>query len=275
MAVSKYSFSEAKYKKWIKEGRGQGSQSRYKPWLTVRDVPSEGRSHRIFGYKSQRIHHLLSDLEAAVFLLLEWNHKVIEIREQFPLKREDTLQIATDIGASHPKEKSLMLYMSSDLLVDTTDKDLPQFVLQAKYSDALNDERTIEKLDIEQQYWLQKQIPWYLVTEEQISKEVLANIKWLTPAQSDEIDDNTLLERMEFYSRQFQLNEKLKLVDICKKIDTAYSQQPGASLLEVRQLLAKRFFQFDIFQPVYKLCGCDFKAGEMTQIEKALHVSNQ
>ena len=45
----------------------------YKPWLTVRDVPSLGRSHRIFGHKSQRTHHLLSDLELAVFLLLEWH----------------------------------------------------------------------------------------------------------------------------------------------------------------------------------------------------------
>ena len=37
-----------------------------KPWLTVRDIPSEGRSHRIFGHKSQRTHHFLSDFELAV-----------------------------------------------------------------------------------------------------------------------------------------------------------------------------------------------------------------
>lgn len=99
MAANKYAHSETKYKRWIKEGRGSGSHRDYKPWITVRDVPSQGRSHRIFSLKTQRIHHLLSDLEAAVFVLLDWNQDVLDIREQFPLERETTLDIAKDIGA--------------------------------------------------------------------------------------------------------------------------------------------------------------------------------
>ena len=71
MAKKQYDNSEAKNRRWIKEGRGSGRGSEYKPWLTVRDLPSKGRSHRIFGHKSQRTHHLLSDLELAVFLSLE------------------------------------------------------------------------------------------------------------------------------------------------------------------------------------------------------------
>ena len=35
---------ELKIQKWIKEGRGQGFGNSYKPWLTIRDVSSEGRS---------------------------------------------------------------------------------------------------------------------------------------------------------------------------------------------------------------------------------------
>lgn len=61
---------ELKIQKWIKEGRGQGFGNNYKPWLTIRDVSLEGRSHRVFGHKSQRTHHLLSDLELSTFLLL-------------------------------------------------------------------------------------------------------------------------------------------------------------------------------------------------------------
>ena len=71
MARKSYGTSEVKFQKWIKDGRGSGRGIEYKPWITVRDLPSEGRSHRIFGHKSQRTHHLLSDLELAVFLLLE------------------------------------------------------------------------------------------------------------------------------------------------------------------------------------------------------------
>jgi hypothetical protein len=71
MARKNYSPSEATFQRWLKEGRGSGRGSTYKPWLTVRDLPSQGRSHRVFGHKSQRTHHLFSDLELAVFLILE------------------------------------------------------------------------------------------------------------------------------------------------------------------------------------------------------------
>ncbi len=52
MARKKYGNSDAKNKRWIKDGRGSGRNHEYKPWLTVRDLPSEGRSHRVFGHKS-------------------------------------------------------------------------------------------------------------------------------------------------------------------------------------------------------------------------------
>jgi hypothetical protein len=94
MAKRNYSNSEIKVQKWLKEGRGSGQGRDYKPWLTVRDVPSNGRSHRIFGHKSQRIHHFLSDLELAVFFVLEWHQDTEDIREQFPLRTEDTLAMA-------------------------------------------------------------------------------------------------------------------------------------------------------------------------------------
>ena len=51
--------SEKQQEKWIKEGRGSGEGSLYKPWITVRDIPSSGRSHRVYGYKSKRTHHFI------------------------------------------------------------------------------------------------------------------------------------------------------------------------------------------------------------------------
>ena len=60
--------------KWIKEGRGQGFLSKYKPFLTVKDNKSlNNRSSRVYGYKTGRTHHLFSDLELAVFLILDRN----------------------------------------------------------------------------------------------------------------------------------------------------------------------------------------------------------
>ncbi len=42
------------YEKRIKEGRGQGSGERYKPWITIQDVPSTGRATRLIGTKTYR-----------------------------------------------------------------------------------------------------------------------------------------------------------------------------------------------------------------------------
>lgn len=85
MAKYNTEWTEEKYKRFIKEGRGQGEGTDYKPWLTIQDFPSMGRATRIFGWKTQRIHHLFSDLQLRYFYLLEWEDSVIDIREHYPL----------------------------------------------------------------------------------------------------------------------------------------------------------------------------------------------
>ena len=76
--------------KWIKDGRGDGELSSYKPWLTVRDLSSLDRSHQVYDHKTKRTHHLLSNLELAIFLILEWNLLIQEMQEQFPLRTTES-----------------------------------------------------------------------------------------------------------------------------------------------------------------------------------------
>ncbi|WP_093521585.1 hypothetical protein [Pseudovibrio ascidiaceicola] len=71
MAGKNKAFSDAKFAKIIEEGRGSVEYSEYKPWLMVRDLLSLGRQYHVFGHKSKRTHHPLSDLELSLFLLLE------------------------------------------------------------------------------------------------------------------------------------------------------------------------------------------------------------
>lgn len=263
---NKYSISEAKDQQWIKEGRGSGEGGNYKPWITVRDVPSEGRSHRVFGHKTQRTHHLLSDLELAVFLLLEWHTETTDIREQFPLRQEDTLALAIEAGIDHPSSNGVMHTMSSDFLVNTSNTDQSKFALQAKYSQAMEDPRTIEKLELERRYWLQKDVPWQLITDQDIPKIVFQNISWLYPAQRDELNDEVLLDRHKFYSHQFQQHPNKSIIEIAKKLDVEYKMSIGESLLEIRQLLARRCFIFNILIPINKLIATDLQAGDMTTL---------
>ncbi len=275
MARKKYGNTEAKNQRWIKEGRGSGRGDEYKPWITVRDLPSEGRSHRIFGHKSQRTHQLLSDLELAVFLLLEWDHEVTDIREQFPLEIQVTNSIASDAGISHPAFSGIKQYMSSDFLVNSIDSKCPKFVLQAKRSEALVDPRTIEKLELERRYWLEKEVPWFIVTELEIPKIAAKNIEWLYPAQRDAVEPDVLIERTQFYAHHFSEKPNSLLVDICKVLDLAYALPKGESLFEVRQLLAKRCFYFDLFIQAHKLKANNLTLENMDCLVEALYVSNQ
>jgi hypothetical protein len=67
------------------EGRGSGVGKDYRPWLTVRDVSSLGLSTRAKGWKTDRPHHVLSNLEKDNLFNVEWSDAVKDIREQFPL----------------------------------------------------------------------------------------------------------------------------------------------------------------------------------------------
>lgn len=276
MASRKKGFTEAQFAKWIKEGRGSGEHTDYKPWLTVRDFPSLGRVHRVFGYKSRRTHHLLSDLELAAFLLLEWHSEVTQIREQFPLERDTTRRLAVEAGIKHSNIAGVDQYMSSDFLVDTTNKHESRFVWQAKYASALGDARTVEKLEVERIYWAEKEYPWYLVTEREIPDVVFKNIKWLYPAQRDDEEDMELaLQQIEFYAHHFEKNPNKTIIAICKELDAAYDLPLGESLYEVRKLLAKRYFTFDIFIPSTKIKAKDLRTGDLGFIREVYLVSNQ
>ena len=57
--------TQAQIDRRLKDGRGQGQGADYKPFIYTRDVSSQGRSHRLPGSKTRRLHHLLSDLELA------------------------------------------------------------------------------------------------------------------------------------------------------------------------------------------------------------------
>ncbi|MBO9496488.1 heteromeric transposase endonuclease subunit TnsA [Thalassotalea sp. G20_0] len=275
MAKKQYGNSEAKNRRWIKEGRGSGQGKDYKPWLTVRDLPSEGRSHRVFGHKSQRTHHLLSDLELAVFLLLEWSTKTTDIREQFPLRLEDTLSVAVEAGIAHPSLRGVNQIMSSDFLVNASDRINPKFVLQAKYEEAFHDIRTVEKLELERRYWIKKNVPWMLITEKDIPKVVFQNIGWLYPAQRDELENQTVLERVDFYTHYFYKKPNDPLIEIAKQLDMAYDLPAGQSLLEIRQLMARRSLIFDILIPHTKLKSSDLSVGRAVVSEEVQSVSSQ
>lgn len=275
MAKKQYWNSETKNARWIKDGRGHGLGKEYKPWLTVRDVPSEGRSHRIFGHITHRTHHLLSDLELATFLLLQWNNSTTDIREQFPLEISVTKRLCETAGIKHPEFSGVQQFMTSDFLINTSDPNNRIFAIQVKTSSALEESRTIEKLEIERRYWLEKEIPWYLVTEKEIPLDVFRNLDWLYSLQAQEFTLDEESRFFDFFSIQLIRNASLTIIDLCKQLDTVYHMELGDSLYQIRALLARRYFHFDITIPYSKLrCG-DLVTESLDMLVESRHVSDQ
>ncbi|WP_067514498.1 TnsA endonuclease N-terminal domain-containing protein [Endozoicomonas ascidiicola] len=171
----------------------------YKPWHEVQEVPSQGRSRKITGVKSGRTHHLLSDAEYYVFLLLEYEGSVIEIYEQFPLMPlSKTVQIASERGLKPPKyrhrtikdestEKRAPLpnkIMSTDFLVKVDRNGEEVWVaipVKTKSGiDASTDKNksVLQKLEVERQYWLDRGVECKCMVKEDINKDLIFNLKW-------------------------------------------------------------------------------------------------
>jgi predicted transposase YbfD/YdcC len=169
--------------KWIKEGRGSGVGSDYKPWLRIQDVSSLGRSTRLKGFKTGRQHEFLSDLERNYFYLTKYSDFVIDIREQFPLlPLEETIVIADELGIKHPTNPKTNepIVMTTDFLL-TLDKGQGafEFARTIKMKDELLKERVLEKFEIEREYWQRRDIDWGIVTEEEIPKTMARNISYI------------------------------------------------------------------------------------------------
>lgn len=146
MSRRQYQFDEPKTRRYIDESRGSGEGSTYKPWLTVYDLASHGRSHRPWSTKTNRVHHLLSDGEWKCFLAFEADPAVIDIREQFPLNRLQTYRIAREFGYRPARTVDGTPYvMTIDFLITRRVRETIQFEPYTfKYSP-----ETLTKRDLE------------------------------------------------------------------------------------------------------------------------------
>lgn len=235
-------------KRLTKEKRGQGFGKFYKPFLTVRDVPSKGRVHRRPSITHGRIVHLLSDLELAAFILFDWHQTVIDIREQFPLNPERTLDISKRLGIKHPAAKGVYQVMTTDLFLDI--KQDGQIVSQAvsvKYRSDLEDERVVEKQEIERRFWEGEKINWLLFTENEVPLTLVQNIKWLIPhLYSFDLNEVSQLKTFELVLKAVETFPEDKITVVMKTLDDHHGDEPGTHLAYLRHLLAQSAFTWDM-----------------------------
>lgn len=242
----------------FKEGRGQGVGRDYLPFLTVRDVPSKGRVHRLPSATVGRIHHLLSDLEHQVFCQLDWHSQVLDIREQFPIAREDTRLLAGRLGIAHPSVQGVDQVVTTDFVVDLNqDGRTVRKAISVKYAEDLDDPRTLEKLELERRYWLERDIPFCIVTEKEIPRILIENIQWVRPFLTEhELSSEELKEYFGIFNDAILYHPHQKISAMTNKLDGDYNMEMGTHLSVLRHLLAQRAFGFDMLNCSVKTLVC-------------------
>lgn len=168
------------YLRFLKNGRGKGDLDDYKPWITTHDFPSKGKVARILGKKTNRIHHLMSQLEKTYFLILDNDPLVEDIKEQFPLPLDMTQLIAAGMGIEHPFINGFSYVMTTDFMVK---RNGTWQAIQIKTSEDAEKVRVKEKFAIEKAYYKMIGVGWTLLTEKDLPPTVASNYFWLNAGE--------------------------------------------------------------------------------------------
>ena len=258
MAKRSNDWDSNKLNRWIKEGRGQGEGKEYKPWLTVQDFPSMGRVTRVFGWTTQRIHHFFSDTQLKYFYLLDWEEKVIDIREHYPLidlevVLNDTSDLRLDKFIDRKTKETYILTTTFLITLLNSDGQKSFAARSIKYASELSKKSTIEKLEIERRYWKVQGIDWGIVTNKDINDVRAKNIEWVHSVMNS--DDCNGLSKAEFDDLfdgilyRF-IDNKQSIKNIIAGFEKDYSLDVGMGLLLFKRLVAEKRIVLDMDKPI-------------------------
>lgn len=253
--MSKLKWSEEKIRQFQREGRGKGTLADYRPWIAVSDFSSSGKSRRVFSHKTGRVHHLLSDVEYQLFLLLEFSEQVLDIREQFPLPREETLSIAADKHIKHPIYPGTKVHtvLTTDFLVTVNRTGIKSLeAYSCKRDDGVDSMRDLEKLEIERSFFDGMGAPFNLVFHSALPHARIRNLEWIRGAAaeddsrlaSDRLDELCVRMRHDLTNNQ----RSGSLAEYCSNFDARTGAQTGTGLLVARTLLLRRELLTDLNQ---------------------------
>jgi TnsA endonuclease N terminal/TnsA endonuclease C terminal len=248
---------ESREARFHREGRGQGKLSSYLGWVRVNDFSSAGRTHTPYSPKTGRPHDLLSDGEFGLFLMLEWDRAVIDIREQWPIEKKLTQELALTLGIRHQcyPGTHVPIVMTVDVLA-TFEVDGKQFyrAFDVKRAADLERPEVVAHLEIVRAALQAEGIPHHLVIVETMPSAVIETLKWLRSAQ---LDADAVEPYPGFYEhRKFQMKQDLRshtfdgpLNDYCTDFDRRYSCEAGLALRVIRMLISERSLQMDLNNP--------------------------
>lgn len=249
MGKRRICWSERTYHRFLREGRGTGEGANYLPWVQIHDFPSRGISSRPLGIKTGRVHHLLSRNEDDYFTLQDHNDNVLDIREQFPLRLTETLQIASKLNIKHPRVNGFPFVLTTDFLLTTRNGTKARTV---KMVADLEKPEVREKFAIEYEYWRSKNVDWKIVTEEQINSEKARNLRWLDSSAplNSIIQDPALLQDALHLFQTLYRDLTIPFSDILCGVESFYNLPAGTSIAIFKHLIRTHTVSVNLDQKI-------------------------
>jgi len=245
----------------LASGRGRGHGADYKPFIRVGDFSSSGRVHRAKSQTHGRVVHLFSDMELDAFRKFDGRPDVVDIREQFPLCRAETLVVADALGVRHPAANGVDVPVTTDLLVDF--RCGRRVAIAVKPAGELGKRRVLEKLEVERAAWGRRGVEWKLVVGSDVPRAERLNMQeratWAfmqgvsSPNEVgwDEVADVMLVELADAATG--------RIVDLCKAAERLHGWVAGTALSALKRLRARNLVEvagtarLDPFGPVTQL----------------------
>ena len=144
-------------------------------------MPSEGTSTISLGIHTGRPHHLLSELEAIYFFLVERRASTVDIREQWPILDIDrTLELCARFGVRHATRSGYPEPFTIDLLItEQVDGELKYRAASIKSPEDARDPFVRLRLAVEHAWCQERGIPWTLVDTARFNKTTLETLRFM------------------------------------------------------------------------------------------------
>jgi hypothetical protein len=229
----------------LKRNLGIGDKEDYKSFIQPRDFSANSRVHRIAGHTIERPYVILSDLERSHFIYFDFSSNVKDIREQFPLlPLKKTQSIAAECQIKHPQnEKGEDVIMTTDFVLTIQQEGNEVLVaVSVKPASKLN-KRTIEKMQIEKEYWNSQGVKWVLVTDNQVDKILNNNLSFFREHYT--IQKSYANEILDILKKESS-NPILK--DIIPEIARTLKIKNGDVMQNIHHLLARKRIQIDYYK---------------------------
>ncbi|WP_160691706.1 TnsA endonuclease C-terminal domain-containing protein [Clostridium sp. C2-6-12] len=230
----------------------KSNNKEYVPGIKIQDFAPKGRVSRIKGKTTNRVHHLLSDLETNVFYLMDFEEKITDIKEHYPLlDLHEVVDDLSDIKLEKFKNKKTgeeYTFTTTFVITLKGNGEENYVALSVRNETELYRDLLLEKLEVERRYWGKKEIRWSIITNKDIPMTKVNNIKWLYLGDVDiKYEDEAYIK--EVIANKITYN-KCAMKEILDNVDRELSLSIGTALVMFKRMIISNEIIVDLYSPI-------------------------